>query len=330
MIAADNPTPNTVRIVAAGLTPAWQQILTFDGVRIGEVNRAVESHWCGSGKVLNVGIALTQLRKGESRNSATRVECRTLSLLGGPAGHAIEAEFAALGVERRWIECEAPTRVCTTVLDRTAGTTTELVENAAAVTDIELEMFRRSFQEEAAHAEVVVLTGSLPSGAPATFYRELLEMTSAKAVLDCRGQELIAALACKPLFVKPNREELARTIGRAIDDDAQLYAAMHELNDRGAEWVVVTAGPRAVAVTNNGRRYQIEPPNIDTAVNPIGSGDCLAAGIAFGIATGLAPLDAIRLGIAAAVDNVKELLPARINATRVAGFMKSISIGEKG
>jgi hypothetical protein len=38
-------------IIAAGLTPAWQQMLVFDGVRVGEVNRAREAYWCSSGKV---------------------------------------------------------------------------------------------------------------------------------------------------------------------------------------------------------------------------------------------------------------------------------------
>ena len=48
-------------ILAAGLTPAWQQILSFDQFTLGEVNRARRSVWCGSGKVLNVGCALRQL-----------------------------------------------------------------------------------------------------------------------------------------------------------------------------------------------------------------------------------------------------------------------------
>ena len=48
-------------ILAAGLSPAWQQMLIFDGVRVGEVNRAREAHWCSSGKVLNVGLALHYL-----------------------------------------------------------------------------------------------------------------------------------------------------------------------------------------------------------------------------------------------------------------------------
>ena len=45
-------------IVAAGLTPAWQQLMAFDALEPGAVNRAREVTWCSSGKVLNVAIAL--------------------------------------------------------------------------------------------------------------------------------------------------------------------------------------------------------------------------------------------------------------------------------
>ncbi len=45
-------------ILAAGLSPAWQQIVVLDALSVGEVNRAREVHWCASGKVLNVGLAL--------------------------------------------------------------------------------------------------------------------------------------------------------------------------------------------------------------------------------------------------------------------------------
>ena len=48
-------------ILSAGLTPAWQQILVFEGFRYGEVNRAAEVHWCASGKVFNAGIGAARL-----------------------------------------------------------------------------------------------------------------------------------------------------------------------------------------------------------------------------------------------------------------------------
>ena len=50
-------------------------------------------------------------------------------------------------------------------------------------------------------AGVVVLIGSLPPGTPGTYYRELVEQTAAKVVLDARGQELLAALEARPFLV---------------------------------------------------------------------------------------------------------------------------------
>jgi len=71
--------------------------------------------------------------------------------------------------------------------------------------------------------------------------------------------------------VKPNREELAQTIGRAIDDDRQLLGAMRSLNRRGAQWVVTTQGERPVWVTSASQTYCLHWRTVDKVVNPIGS-----------------------------------------------------------
>jgi 1-phosphofructokinase family hexose kinase len=303
-------------ILAAGLTPAWQQILRFERLEPGEVNRAAESVWCASGKVLNVGIALAQLGAAS----------KTISPLGGPAKAAIEQEFADLGVPRRWIESSSPTRVCTTLLDEATGTTTELVENAKPLPPAELDALRAAFSEEASQASVVVLTGSLPAGTPSTFYLDLLKTTRALAVVDARGPELLAALECEPLIVKPNREELSRTVGRSLDDDRALLDAMRELNQAGAEWVVVTQGKDAVWATSADEAYRLTPLPVDRVVNPIGCGDCLAAGIAWGLSLGKEPLESVSLGMAAAAQNLSQLLPSRIDPETVKAQSIEIAI----
>ena len=104
-------------LVAAGLTPAWQQILRFDELCVGEVNRALEAHWCASGKIFNVGIALAHLG----------AESGVISPLGLNVRGEVEAEFHELGVSAQLIVSEEPTRVCTTLLDSSKGTVTELV-----------------------------------------------------------------------------------------------------------------------------------------------------------------------------------------------------------
>lgn len=290
-------------ILSAGLTPAWQQILVFDSFRYGEVNRAAEVLWCASGKVFNAGLAAHHLG-GPSL---------TLAPVGGPAVPQIEAEFAALGVPYRWVRTRAATRICTTLLDRATGSITELVENGRPVTSDELDAFRQAYAEEAARADAVVLIGSLPQGTPDSYYRELLQRTPCPAVLDFRGEGLLSVLDLKPYVVKPNREELAKTFGRPLDDDHDLLAAMRTLNDRGAQWVVITQGAAAVWVTSSDAMYRFQPPAIPDPVNPIASGDVMAGTIAWATGAGRPLPEAVRLGIAAAAQNVCQILPSRLS-----------------
>lgn len=305
-------------ILSAGLTPAWQQILVFDRFRFGEVNRASEVVWCSSGKVLNAGIAVHRLG-GPSLALATA---------GGPPLAQMDRELAELGVPRRWIVTESATRVCTTILDRTTRTITELVENGRPISAGDQDAFRIAYAEEAARADVVVLIGSLPAAVPIGFYRELMERTPCPTVLDFRGEGLLSVLDLKPFVVKPNREELGQTFGSRLDDDTQLLAAMRELNRRGAQWVVVSDGSRPVWVSSSTHAYRMVPPPIDDVVNPIGSGDSLAAGIAWSIRNGRDIVEAVQLGVAAAGENLRQLLPCRLDPARVRESARTVRVEE--
>ncbi|HEV2970359.1 MAG TPA: PfkB family carbohydrate kinase [Pirellulales bacterium] len=295
-------------ILAAGLTPAWQQIYACDHFRPGEVNRASQVVRCGSGKVLNVGIALHLLR----------AESRVLSFVGGSDRADMDREFVAMMMSVRWIETAAPTRTCISILDYQSGTTTELVENAKVVSAEELAQFRAAFVQEAGAADFIVVTGSLPAGTPASFFRDLLANVRCPVLLDIRGEELLLALEQQPLIVKPNREELAATVGRALANEEDLHRAMAELNHRGAQWVVVSAGRQAVWVRGRAQLYRLDPPQLARVVNPIGCGDVLAAGIATALLRGNDPCDAVRFGMAAAAESAANLLPARFDPSRVA------------
>jgi tagatose 6-phosphate kinase len=299
-------------ILAAGLTPAWQQIMRFAQVRSGEVNRAAEVHWCASGKVINAGMAL----------AALGAPSHTCAPAGGWSGAAVQAEFERRQLPATWTPVLAPTRVCTTLLDDAAAATTELVENAAAMTVGERDDFVVNYRRLAGTASLVVLTGSLPRGTPATFYRELLDVTPCPVVLDARGPELLAALAGRPRAIKPNREELALTVHRPLPDRASVLAAMRELVERGAHSVIVTQGKSAVWVMEGAQAWELTPPQVVPVVNPIGCGDCLAAAMGWALARGATLLDAVRLGIAAASENVTQLLPARLAQHNVESWLE--------
>lgn len=293
-------------ILSAGLSPAWQQFLVFDSFRYGEVNRATEAHWCTAGKVTNAGNAVHHLG-GPSM---------TLAPAGGAPLREMRREFDALGVPCRWIETRSATRVCTTILDRATPAITELVENGRPLTSQELDAYRAAYAEEVARADVAILTGSLPQGTPESFYRELAEMTKCRMVLDFRGEGLLSVLGLRPLVVKPNREELGHTVGRSLDDDNDLLEAMRELNRRGAQWVAITQGAGPVWLCCESSVYRLYPPPVADPVNPIGCGDCTAAGIAWAVRDGRDMVEAVRLGIGAAGENLGSLLPGRLDPAK--------------
>ena len=292
-------------ILAAGLSPAWQHVLVVDQFRSGEVNRLSEFHACASGKVLNVGLALHHVSGGDPATTLT------LATAGGPAYDFIEQDLSQCGVPHRFIRTQSPTRTCTTVLERGTGVATELVENAHPISADELHEFMAVFAQAASRATAVVLTGSTPPGTPTDVFRSLVKSAPCPAVLDVRGEQLLAALDSRPFLVKPNREELAQTFGRPIVTDEDLHAAMRELHRRGAECVVVTAGVNATWVLYEDQFHQLRPQPVEHVVNPIGCGDCLAAGIAWALGHGAKPIDAVWQGMELAAKNLATLLPAR-------------------
>ncbi len=302
-------------ILVAGLSPAWQQIMRFDALCLGEVNRAREVSWCASGKAVNVAWGL----------HALGADVHLVSTVGGHIGRALRADVEYQGIQGHWIETNSPTRVCTTILDVAKMGITELVENAPEVAAAELKAFEDAYFAVVRRAELAVLTGSLPAGAPASFYKGLLERTPCPALLDFRGPELWEALPYRPLLVKPNRDELGLTVGRHLADEADVVAAIEELHERGAQWVAITDGARPMLVSGPQTRLKVTPPRVMVA-NPIAAGDCLAAGIAWAITAAKPVEQALRLGVAAAAMNVTQWLPARLEAAAVEELAKTVQI----
>lgn len=306
-------------VIAVGLSPAWQTVLRFGMLVPGAVNRADTVVRCASGKVINVAVALRSLG----------CPSRAVTLLGGATGAAVKADCAAIGVDLLAVPTAAETRVCTTLLDGATGRTTELVENAAPVAPAEIARFVAAVAAARSAATVTVVSGSIPAGVPASIHHDLLIGSGGDAVLDTRGAELLSALPVRPLLVKPNREELARTAGRALDDDAAVLGVMEELIQRGARWVLVTDGPRPALLSGpDGIARRVVPPRPDRIENPIGSGDCLAAGFAAAIHSGRPPLEAIVHGIACAADNCRTLHAGRLDPVAVTRLEAGVTVEE--
>jgi tagatose 6-phosphate kinase len=97
--------------------------MIFRKLAVDAVNRAVTTLDGAAGKSINVAKVLKSL--GE--------EPLATGFLGGERGESLRSLLAAKGIEMDFVQVAAPTRQCVTVLDQSAGTQTELVEESRAV-----------------------------------------------------------------------------------------------------------------------------------------------------------------------------------------------------
>jgi len=305
-------------ILCLGTTPAAQRVMIFRRLALDAVNRAAITLDGAAGKSVNVAKVLKAL--GEHPVAT--------GFLGGDPGELIRATLTGLGVECEFVTVPARTRQCITVIDETAGTHTELVEEGRPVGPADYDRLREILRRRIAGSRAVVMSGTITAGGPADLYfhcARLAQAAGALAVADAQGAPLLELLKAGPDLVKPNRPELAATVGRELADDTGLMAAMRELGERGARRVIVTAG-RDPALAWDGRRFwRIVPPRIQ-AVNPIGSGDAFTAGLVWRLVRGDDLGEACRWASAAGAANALTAMAGEVQRGDVDRLAREVAV----
>ena len=305
-------------ILVVGLSPAWQRTLEFSqDIRIDEVNRARRVTETASGKGVNVARVVRQLGS----------ESRLVTVAGGLRGELLEKSLREQDIDARIVHVAAETRICQTLLAN-GVTTTELVEEAGALTKKEVRDVLSRFEMDMRRAKLVVLTGTIPPGCGCGFYARLIREAhrhDIPVLVDAQRMQLINAVRYKPLLVKINQDELAAATGIRCDGTKRLRAAARRLAKLGARWVLVTHGSEEVRVFQSlgMKSWVFKPPRVDVR-NPIGSGDAMLAGIACGLTEGKAMLEAVRLGIACGAANAMTATPGHVRPGEVRTLLRRI------
>lgn len=305
-------------ILCLALTPAVQRTLFMEAMRPGEVNRARRTRISAAGKGVNVAAALARLG----------ARPRLIGFRGGPSGAFIARALNDLGVDAHWIETEAETRHCHTAVEGDGTRVTEWVEEAAPPTLGEWATFDRLFAEQAPECSWLAISGALPPGAPAERLMEIARgarKAGLALLIDSQGAPLRAALDAKPDWVKLNSEELEITTGLPARDPTSCMAAMRALRARGAQNVLVTAGADECCLLAGESSWRIQPPTVK-ALNPIGSGDSVTAGLLHGLTTGRSAIASAVWGIACGSANAMSEIPALFDRADVEALLSRVRV----
>ena len=276
-------------IAFLGFSPAWQTVYDFRGAGVstleGGVHRTEAVHRFASGKATNAAA--------EAARHYSSVALATV--VGGGTGKLYEADLFRYPL-RLLLARGAETRCCTTIV--TGSGATELIENARAESAGLAEELLSGIRKLS--PSVVCGCGSLPPGIPDDVYARLIGLAEI-SVVDAAGPPLVAACEAGATLVKPNLEELRRTV-----KEADIVKAAESLRERGAEWVFVSDGPRDALLIGPGHREWIAVPAV-AVVSTIGAGDAACGRIAAELSNGRDVQTAVRAGLSSAAARCGEL-----------------------
>jgi len=307
-------------IVCVGTTPVYQRTMTLERLIIDDVNRTADVHDYASGKAVNAARVLHEL--GEDQTA--------VGFAGGSRGRILLEDMERSGIRHDFVLVQPNTRQCITIIDRSNGTATELVEESKAVGPVawqELEDKLQKLAAGTASGDVWLFAGTLPPASPDDAYARLapsLLDRGVRIIADLQRAPLLAMLQHRGIIAKLNRDELGWTFGCNVDSDAALHAAVEQAI-KGGNAMVVTLGRNGALARDGGRVWRVSSPKVK-AVSAVGSGDSFAAGLAAGLRRGVTLQAACALAAACGAANAMTAYAGHLHRGDVERLMGDVII----
>lgn len=284
-------------ICTVTLNPALDKTVEIPDLTIDSVNRITTMRTDPGGKGINVSKVISKL--GGS-SVAT-------GILGGDTGNAIRSSLEAMGLENRFRFVKGETRTNLKVIDPVNHTNTDINEPGITVSEELLNEFLEEVAGMITSGDIVVLSGSLPKGAPKDTYYTWVKAcreAGARVILDADGELLAEGLKASPYLVKPNNHELSGLLGRNLKTPRELEQAARELMNRyGIARVVVSMGKEGALYVTGEETVYAEGLKVPVG-STVGAGDSVVAALAVAEERGMSLDETVRLSTATGAANV--------------------------
>ncbi len=274
--------------------PAIDRTLRLNSLRAGEVQRAEQTLTAAGGKGLNVARTIRALGGSPF----------CMGLIGGHAGNLLAELADREGLTARWTRIKNETRTCI-ILIQPGVDATVVNEPGAEVYANECQSFLDDVWEEAVHAQLVCVSGSLPPGFSSESFRALLAglVERKKSVwVDTSAGALKAASGVRGINLKVNAAELGESLNEKIAKVEHALRAATDVSKMLGGQVAVTLGVHGAVLVDSGDAWLAQPPRMGV-ISSVGSGDAFLAGLTLSLEAGHKPEVALRHAVAAGASN---------------------------
>ena len=280
------------------LNPAIDKTVRIDGFTAGQVNRVSTLREDAGGKGINVSKCLKAL----GADSVAAV------VLAGQAGQYLQELLCREGLTVLSVEAKGQTRTNLKIVDEAQGQNTDINEPGPEVDEEVLQSLLDSLCRRIVPGDLVILSGSLPKGAPVDTYRRWTETfrgMGAKVLLDADGACMAEGIQGAPHLVKPNETELARLLGKPMETQQQLLAGGRELLAKGVETVVISLGGDGALFLWEDEIYRADSLSVPVQ-STVGAGDSVVAAMGYAMVQNRSRGEGIALAMAMGAASVMQ------------------------
>lgn len=300
------------------MNPALDLVYRTDTFETGSTQLDVAFEVVPAGKALNVArvvqtlgeeVALLGLMPRDSLDMYTRFCCEKK-------------------IKSHFMPVDGSLRINTTIVEQKSGQVSHLNSKGlvipARVQD-EFALFLKKFM----HAgDIWAFSGSLPNGFDDDFYRKLIRQcrkSEIRTSLDTRDKAFKNGVVGKPDFVKPNLDELERYFGEPIKGVRHMVLRGKRLLDKGIPAVFISLGSDGLIAIHENDCLLCSAPQVK-AVDTVGCGDALMAGLLVGHARKFSFSEMCRMAVACGTSKALHHGPGVISKDEVWQLMEEVKI----
>ena len=277
-------------IYTVTFNPSIDYVVSVEQFKTGKVNRTSTEMMLPGGKGINVSQVLSNLG----------VDNIALGFVAGFTGEQLVSMLQNRHIKTEFVFVKEGTTRINLKLHSNCCEETEINGQGPEIFQNEVEALLGKIQEMTSN-DILVISGSTPKSVSSEIYADILKITSrngVKTIVDASGALLWNVLEYKPFLIKPNHHELEEIFNREIEKREEVIYYAKELQNRGAQNVLVSMGSEgAILVAEDGRIYEETAPQ-GIVKNTVGAGDSMVAGFLTGyMQCNGDPVKALRMGV---------------------------------
>ena len=300
--------------------PSLDYTIELDFLNVGRMNRILSKQENFAGKAINMAISVKRLG-GDAILTGFMFERNGREFL-----HRFELE----NLPSEFVWNEGSVRVNYKIIDR-KSMMTEINDKGERVGEDKQKELLRVISSLSEKADIVVVSGSLPQGVCPSYYGDMCRAMNGKVkkVVDTEGEALLEAVKTGVYLIKPNLDEMERTLGRNLATTREKLEGCKELISLGAENVLLSLGKRGAILTNGEESYFCQSASV--AVNStVGAGDSMVAAACIQIEKGASLPEILKNAVAGGTASVTTPGTGLVYYDKYAEILSKLSVERIG